>query len=221
MFFIANQITPAPGKVGELRKAAARATEVAKAHGEKLIAGFQIAMGQGVGNLVYISAYDDGDAYEAAMKAVEESGDGEKVGKLIASSTSAVLQPLPDSPLHEDLHERGSTLYIGILITPVPGMAEAFLAMTSSARQVAEANGARPLAGFQVSLGPNQGSLFYIVGYEDDQAYLNTRKALADSGYNREVEPLIASSSSSVLQLLPEAAIQVPEETIRIAEPAE
>lgn len=221
MFFVANQITPAPGKVGELRKAAARATEVAKAHGEKLIAGFQIAMGQDVGSLVYISAYEDGDAYTSAMKSVEESGDGEKVGKLIASSVSAVLHPLADSPLDHDLREPLPALYIGMLITPVPGMAEALLTTTSSARQIAEANGARPVAGFQVSLGPNQGSLIYIVGYDDDQAYLKTTKALADSGYTHEVEPLIASSSSSVLEMLPEAALQIPEQAMRIAEPAE
>jgi len=221
MFFVTNQITPAPGKVGELRKAAARATDVAKAHGEKLIAGFQIAMGQDVGSLVYISAYDDGDAYTAAMKAVEESGDGEKVGKLIASSVSAVLQPLPDSVLHPDLHERLPSLYIGMLITPVPGMAEVLVAMNSSARHIVESHGARVIGRFQVALGPNQGSLLYIVGYEDDQAYLDSTKALADTGYAHEVEPLIASSLSCVLQMLPEAALQIPEQAVRIAEPAE
>ena len=72
-----------------------------------------------------------------------------------------------------------------------------------------------------MTLGPDQGSLFYIVGYEDEQAYLNTMKALADSGYTRDVEPLVASSSSSVLQLLPEAARQVSEQAAQIAEPAE
>jgi quinol monooxygenase YgiN len=99
MFVIANQITPAPGKAGEFRKAAAQATEIAKAHGERLIAGFQVAMGQDVGSLVYFSAYEDGAAYQAAMKAVGESSDGNAVGPLIASTTSLVLQPLPDSPL--------------------------------------------------------------------------------------------------------------------------
>ena len=100
MFFIANQITPAPGKAGDLRKLAAHATEIAKANGESLIGGFQVAMGQDVGSLVYFTAYKDGAAYQAAMKAVGESGDAEKVGSLIASSATIVLQPLPDSPLH-------------------------------------------------------------------------------------------------------------------------
>ena len=221
MFFLTNQITPAHGKVEELRKAAARATEVARAHGENLIAGFQITMGGDVGSLVYISSFEDGDAYTAAMKAVQESGDGEKVGKLMTSSVSAVLHQLPDSELRQDLPEPLSALYIGILITPVPGMTDALVATSSTARQIAEANGARPVGAFQVTLGPNQGSLIYIVGYEDDQAYLNTMKALADSGYTREVEPLIASSSSSVLQMLPEAALQASEQEVRVAEPAE
>ena len=139
----------------------------------------------------------------------------------MASSISAVLHPLPDSEPRQDLRDPLAALYIGLLITPVPGMTDALLATSSTARQIAEANGARPVGAFQVTLGPNQGSLIYIVGYEDDRAYLKTMEALADSGYTREVEPLIASSASSVLQLLPEAALQVSEQEARVAEPAE
>jgi hypothetical protein len=111
-------------------------------------------------------------------------------------------------------------LYIGNQIAPVPGKLDELTKVFANGRTIAEANGAQLIGGFQVTLGPDQGNLVYIVGYADDDAFLRAGKALADAGFNRQIEPLVARSSSWVLELLPEAALQMPETAARQLEPA-
>jgi hypothetical protein len=99
MIYIAHQITPVSGKLDELLERASRMTEVLKSHGEKQIGGFVVSLGQSVGSLVYIVAYENADAYAAVQKAMSESADFKQIGVLIASSSSAALQPLPGWPI--------------------------------------------------------------------------------------------------------------------------
>ena len=71
--------------------------------GAKSIGSFRVSLGQGVGNLVYIVAYEDGSAAEAAEKKLANNSEYQALLKqtepLIASMTTAVLHPLPDSAL--------------------------------------------------------------------------------------------------------------------------
>jgi hypothetical protein len=99
MIYIAHQLTPVPGKIEELLSKASRLTEVLKSHGEKQIAGFVVGLGQNVGSLVYIVSYDDAAAYQACQKAMMDTPDFKQLNGLIASSSSAALQPLPGWPL--------------------------------------------------------------------------------------------------------------------------
>lgn len=98
--------------------------------------------------------------------------------------------------------------YIGYQSTPVPGKAEELKACQRQLREIAEANGAKQVAAFQVTLGQAPGSTIYIVSYEDDDAYMASMKALMDSVAWKQAEPLIASAESAVLQPLPDSRIQ-------------
>ena len=99
-------------------------------------------------------------------------------------------------------------IYIGYQITPVPGKLNDVLNANKQLREIAEANGARQVGGFQVTLGPDSGSLVYIVAYPDADAYLAAGKALADSAATKQLEACTASQSSSALQPLPDSALQ-------------
>jgi hypothetical protein len=99
MIYVAHQITPMPGKTGELIEAASRMTESLRSHGEKQIGGFVVSLGQSVGSLIYIVAYEDAAAYAAVQKAMNDSTDFKNIGSLIISTSSAVLQPLPGWPI--------------------------------------------------------------------------------------------------------------------------
>src|SRR6516162_8487532 len=61
--------------------------------------------------------------------------------------------------------------YIGYQMTPVPGKLDELKSRTSRLKEIATSHGAKQIAGFEVAVGPNQGSLFYIVGYKDADAY--------------------------------------------------
>lgn len=99
-------------------------------------------------------------------------------------------------------------IYIGYQVAAVPGKLNDLLGAHKQAKEIAEAAGARQIGAFRVSLGPDAGSLFYIVGYEDADAYLATEKALAQSVAMQQAQAWIASSSSAALQPLPESALQ-------------
>jgi hypothetical protein len=99
MIYIAHQLTPVPGKTEELLTKASGLTAVLKSHGEKQIAGFVVGLGQSVGSLIYIVAYENAAAYEACQKAMMDTPDFKQLNGLIASSSSAALQPLPGWPI--------------------------------------------------------------------------------------------------------------------------
>lgn len=99
MIYVGFQATPVPGKGEELKSYHKQLREIAQSHGARQIAGFEVALGQALGSLIYIVAYEDGDAYLASTKAVAESAAWEKALALVASSESAVLAPLPDSQI--------------------------------------------------------------------------------------------------------------------------
>ena len=97
-------------------------------------------------------------------------------------------------------------IYVGYQATPVPGKLDELLTAHRQAKDIAEANGASQIGAFQVAIGPDAGSLFYIVGYKDVDAYAAVDQALADT--MKQAAPFIASSSSAVLKPLPESGLQ-------------
>ena len=98
--------------------------------------------------------------------------------------------------------------YIGYQLTPVPGKLDELKAKISHLKGISESHGAKTIGGFEVAVGPNQGSLFYIVGYKDADAYAAAGKALNDKGDFKQALALIASSASAVLQPLSDSAIK-------------
>ena len=99
-------------------------------------------------------------------------------------------------------------IYIGYQITPVPGKLNELLERIAGARKIAESHGAKQIGGFQISIGPSTGSLFYIVGYKDAETYRAVGKAINDSADMKQALALTASSSSAALQPLPGSPIQ-------------
>lgn len=103
MVYFGYQVSPAPGKRDDLIEANARFKKVIESHGGKAIASFQVAIGQGDGDLIYLIAYDDLAAAGAAGEALENDPDYQAIRSatepMIASVSSSFLQPLPESGL--------------------------------------------------------------------------------------------------------------------------
>lgn len=103
MIYFGYQIAPAPGKREALITENARFKKIIESHGGKAVGSFRVALGQGDGNLVYMIAYDDMATATKAGEALEKDSDYaallKKTEPMIASSSSLLLQPLPDSGL--------------------------------------------------------------------------------------------------------------------------
>lgn len=99
MIYVAYQMTAVPGKAAELAEAISSASRLSESYGVKQVAGFRVALGNDVGSLVYIVAFKDAEAYAAMEHAMNESPDIRRAVAITASSLSAVLEPLPGSPL--------------------------------------------------------------------------------------------------------------------------
>jgi hypothetical protein len=101
MVYFGHQVSPAPGKRDDLVDANTRFNNVIETHGGKAIASFQVAIGQGDGNLIYLIAHDDMAAASAAGEALENDPGYQAIRKatapMIASVSSSLLQPLPES----------------------------------------------------------------------------------------------------------------------------
>ena len=99
-------------------------------------------------------------------------------------------------------------IYVGYQVTPVPGKLNDVLAVHKQAKEISEACGAQQIGGFQITLGQDARSLFYLVAYRDSDAFIAVTKALEDSAAMKQADAWIASSSSAVLQPLPGSALQ-------------
>lgn len=99
-------------------------------------------------------------------------------------------------------------IYLGYQVTPVPGKLNDLLAAYKDAKDISEAHGATQVGGFQITLGPDAGSLFYIVAYRDADAFAAVTQALGASLVMQRAEECVASASSAVLQPLPNSSLQ-------------
>jgi hypothetical protein len=99
-------------------------------------------------------------------------------------------------------------IYVGYQVTPVPGKLDDLLTAYAQVKEIAEANGAKQIGGFTVALGPDAGSVLYIVAYQDADAYNAVGKALASSDVMKRAQSLIATASSAALRPLPDSRLQ-------------
>jgi hypothetical protein len=103
MIYFAYQVTPVPGKRDALIETTARFKKIIESVGGKEIGSFRVGLGQGDGNLGYILAYEDMKAADAAGTKLEKDSEYKALLKqiepMIASVTSNVLFPLPNSAL--------------------------------------------------------------------------------------------------------------------------
>jgi hypothetical protein len=99
MIYVAYHMTAVPGKLDELMERTSRLKEIAESRGAKQLGGFHVSLGQNVGSLLYIVSYENADTYGAVAEALSQSADFKQAVAVTASSESAVLQPLPGSPI--------------------------------------------------------------------------------------------------------------------------
>lgn len=99
MIYVAYQLTAVPGKANELAEAIANIAKYTESDGVKQIGSFRVALGNGVGSLVYLVSFKDAEAYTAMENGMGESPDFLKAAAITASSLSAVLEPLPNSSI--------------------------------------------------------------------------------------------------------------------------
>jgi len=104
-------------------------------------------------------------------------------------------------------------IYMGVRVTPGPGQGPALLPTVARLNELVTKHGGKPTANFAVAVGgPGSGDNVHIFGYQDWAAYGAAGEALqADPEWQKflaENGPKVASVSLSILQPLPESAIQ-------------
>ena len=104
-------------------------------------------------------------------------------------------------------------IYAGVRVTPAPGQGLALLPYVARINEFVGKHGGKPIANFAVAVGgPGTGDHWHIFGYQDWAAFGAAGEALqADPEWLKmlaETGPKVASVSFSILQPLPESAIQ-------------
>ena len=104
-------------------------------------------------------------------------------------------------------------LYLGVRVTPTAGKGPALLPNTARVNEFVTKHGGKAIANFAVAVGgPGSGDYVHIFAYQDWAAYGAASEALqADPEWQKflaDTGTMVASVSISILQPLPESAIQ-------------
>ena len=104
-------------------------------------------------------------------------------------------------------------IYGGFRVTPGPGQGLALLPFVARVNQIVSKHGGKPTANFIVAVGgPGSGDHIHIFGYADWAAFGAAGLSLqADPDWQKliaEVGPKISGIASSILQPMPESALQ-------------
>ena len=104
MIFGGFRITPAPGQGPALLATVGQVNKIVEKHGGKPIANFAVAFGgPGAGDHLYIFGYKDWAALGAAGELLQADPEWQQLieenGTKIATLSSSILQPLPESPI--------------------------------------------------------------------------------------------------------------------------
>ena len=103
MIYVGIRVTPTPGQGAALAEAVSPYLKIVQKHGGKPIGVWNVAVGQGWGDYVYLQSYEDIGAYGKATEAIQTDAEWQqlmaKYGPGIASVTVSLLQPLPESGL--------------------------------------------------------------------------------------------------------------------------
>ncbi|MBI1885300.1 MAG: NIPSNAP family protein [Chloroflexi bacterium] len=101
--YVGTQIVPTPGSAQAVLAQGDRYNKLVEKIGGKVVAGFQIAIGQGQGTLAILSAWPDLATYQSATQRAQSDPEWQKfiteVGSLVAGLNSAVYTPAPTSPM--------------------------------------------------------------------------------------------------------------------------
>lgn len=103
MIYAAFRIVSTPGQAAFLAQQVAKFNKIIAKHGGKAVANFVVGVGQGQGDHVHLFAYKDWAAFGASGDALQADPEwlqflGE-AGTKVASVSSSILAPLPESGL--------------------------------------------------------------------------------------------------------------------------
>lgn len=103
-------------------------------------------------------------------------------------------------------------IVFGYQIRPMPGKGEELAQKNAACRKIVERHGGTAIGSFRVSVGADEGSLVYFLGHESMAKAEAIGEAIEkDSEWKKimaETEPLTLSVTSSLLQPLPDSAVQ-------------
>jgi len=103
-------------------------------------------------------------------------------------------------------------IYFGYQVTPVAGKRDALIETNGRFKKVIESVGGKEIGSFRVGLGQGDGTLVYILAYEDMVAATQAWKKLEkDSEYQslvKQIEPMTASVTSGLLLPLPNSSLR-------------
>jgi hypothetical protein len=103
MVYSGIRVVPTAGQGAALAEAVKPYLKIVEKHGGKPVGAWRVAIGQGWGDYLYVHSYDDmaalGKATEATVADPEFQQLMSRIGSQIASVTTSVLQPLPESSL--------------------------------------------------------------------------------------------------------------------------
>ncbi len=104
-------------------------------------------------------------------------------------------------------------IYLGVRVTPAPGQALALLPYVARINEFVTKHGGKATANFAVAIGgQGSGDHVHLFAYQDWAAYGAAAEALqADAEWLKmlaDTGTMVASVSLSVLQPLPESALQ-------------
>jgi len=103
-------------------------------------------------------------------------------------------------------------IYFGYQVTPVPGKRDALIETNGRFKKILESVGAKLIGSFQVGLGQGDGTLVYILAYEDMTAATAAWKKLEkDAEYQsvvKQTEAMTASVNSGLLLPLPNSPLR-------------
>ncbi len=101
--YVGTQVVPTPGNAQAVLAQEKRYQQLIEKSGGKVVGGWQIGVGQGLGTLAILESYPDLATYEKATQLTQTDPDWQKfiadTGPIIAGMNSAIYTPTPNSPM--------------------------------------------------------------------------------------------------------------------------
>lgn len=101
--YVGTQFVPTPGGAATLLAQEGRYQKLIEKAGGNVVAGFQVAVGEGTGTVGVLTSWPDLGAYQKAAEGFQSSPDWQtlinEVGSDVVAINTTVYSPTPNSPL--------------------------------------------------------------------------------------------------------------------------